>query len=532
METHKMKRLKEIRKREDLKLRKTKHLKQTFTHWDGSERDLKLRYYQVQGVLHLLACERFLLGDDTGLGKTLQSIAAHCYVVEKEPEAECIILTNKSAVPQWAGEFEKFTNGFTVFQYKGAVKKRQKILKEYMDAPHPKVLVMGYRTAVRDIASFQDWEGFTLICDEATAFKTPATQCFQTCRHLGNQAKRVWALTATLIKNNLMEGWGIYQVVSPGLFPTAKTAFMNLFCIVRMQRIKGGRRQVPLVVGYRKDQILAFKERIEPYFLGRPKFEVAKELPPLTTKLVKFDMSNEQAHSYMEALDGLLEVFNAETQELEEKEVTKLTAVTYCQQIVNHLNLIGLDGRSAKLDALEELLLDGDLAGQKVIVFSRFRKMVDIIMETLKKKKVKCTRITGSEDEDQRRAAQQAFQDPKNDTNIICITTAATEAVNLQAAKAIIFYDTPWSGGDYLQALGRMIRIGSEHDKVYAFHLVTKDSIDQRVMEALKRKLKLIEAIIGKRLKGETDDFEVSTTNDISDLFSQLVNDARARTTK
>ena len=101
--------------------------------------------------------------------------------------------------------------------------------------------------------------------------------------------------------------------------------------------------------------------------------------------------------------------------------------------------------------------------------------------------------------------------------------------MNLQAAKAIVFYDTPWSGGDYLQALGRMIRIGTEHSSVYAFHITSPDTIDDRVMEVLKRKMKLIESIIGKRIKDEDDDTIVEATNDISDLFDALRSDARER---
>ena len=85
--------LKKIRQRKDLKLRKTKYLKDTFLTFGGDERELKLRYYQVQGVLHLISVKRFILGDGTGLGKTLQSIAALCYLWEKNPDMKVLVLT-------------------------------------------------------------------------------------------------------------------------------------------------------------------------------------------------------------------------------------------------------------------------------------------------------------------------------------------------------------------------------------------------------------------------------------------------------
>jgi SNF2 family DNA or RNA helicase len=297
-----------------------------------------------------------------------------------------------------------------------------------------------------------------------------------------------------------------------------------------MMQIPGSRRQIPTIVGYRQRDIDAFRKKIDPYFLGRAKFEVASELPPLVTKHVKVGLTKAQEDKYQEALEGLLLV-GEKANQTEEKEVTKLTAVCYCQQIVNHLELIGCDGESEKLDALLDLLGDGgDLEGEKVIIFTRFRKMVDILVPALKKKGIKAVRITGEENEKERKANQDAFQNPKSDAQVVCITTAAAEAINLQAAKALVFYDTPWSAGDYLQILGRMIRIGSVHDRCYAIHLVAEGTIDERVVKVLTKKMGLVESVLGKRIKGETDTgVTVDAVNDLSDLFNELVSDARAR---
>jgi len=517
--------LKAIREKKDLAARPTSHLKPTFTALDGSERPLKLRYYQVQGVMHLLAMKRFLLGDDTGLGKTIQVISSLCYLWERTPDLKAIVLTNKSVVEQWAGEFAKFSTGVRTFPCRGTPSQRRAIRDEFWSySGGPSVLIMGYRSAVQDLAEIQDWSGYVLVTDEATAYKTPTTQVHQVCRHLSAQAERTWALTATLIKNNLLEGWGIYNVVAPGLFGN-KNSFLNEYCITRMQTLPGSRRQVPVIVGYRQRDIAAFREKIDPYFLGRPKFEVASELPPLVTRYIKVDLTRFQQEKYAEALSGLLEVGKGD--QAEEKEVTKLTAVTYCQQIVNHPELIGCDGDSTKLDELIEILQEGDLEDEKVIVFTRFRKMVDIIVPALKKAKIRAVRITGAEDEKERKASQDAFQDATSDARVCCITTAAAEAINLQAAKAIIFYDTPWSAGDYLQILGRMIRIGSTHDRVYAVHLIAEGTIDDRVTKVLAKKMGLVESVLGKRLKGENDDTVVQSENDLSDLFDGLVEDAK-----
>ena len=102
----------------------------------------------------------------------------------------------------------------------------------------------------------------------------------------------------------------------------------------------------------------------------------------------------------------------------------------------------------------------------------------------------------------------------------------------MQAAKALICYDTPWSAGDFIQLIGRMIRIGSLHDTCYAIHLVAKSfqhkiTIDKRVMEVLGKKMKLIEMVLGKRFKGEDDSSVIEVQNDISDIFNGLLDDAR-----
>jgi SNF2 family DNA or RNA helicase len=522
--------LRELRERTDLSLKPTPLLKQTFTDFDGEEKPLRIRYYQVQGVLHLVAMNRFLLGDDTGLGKAVMAIASLCYIWAKAPETKAIILTNKSLVQQWAGEFDKFCvpGEINVIVCTGVPAKRRKIYQEFEASTGPTVLVMGYATARRDIRQIQEWSGHILITDECSAYKNPSTQTYQVVRHLGHpeRAARHWGLSATLIKNNLIEGFGIYSLLVPGLFPTSRNKFMNEYCLTRLQPIPNSRRQIPVIIGYRPDQIARFREKIDPYFLSRAKFDVAKELPVLTLREHRVGMTPEQEAKYREALSGLLEMDKTG----EEKEMTKLTALTYCQEIVDHPELVDCDGDSEKMDALFTLLTEGDFADEKVIVFSRFRKMVDKLEAAAKSKKygLSTVRVTGNEDEDERQEAMRRFQDPKDDARICWITTAAKEGVNLQAAKVLIFYDSPWSAGDFLQVVGRMVRIGSLHDRCYAVHLVARGTIDVHVMAVLRKKMKLIEQVMGRRLKGDDmDDVTVASQDSIDDLFTAMTRDAR-----
>jgi SNF2 family DNA or RNA helicase len=518
-----LERLRKIRTQTDLTIKPTPLLRTSFRALDGKERPLSLRYYQVQMICHLLAMPRFVVGDDTGLGKTLESIASLAYLWARKPDTKVLILTKKSAVRQWADEFNKFTTGVSVFICKGNPKQRAQIREDYEASTGPTVMLMGHRSAVQDFTALQDKKWGVFVLDEATVAKNPSTQAHQVCRHLSAQSERAWGLTATLIKNNLVEGFGVYKVIHPPLFTHSTAAFIKDYCVTMMQNIGRG-RMVPVIKGYRKSDIERFRLKIEPFYLGRPKHAVASELPPLTTKRVRVGMSSIQHLKYQEALTGLLEVGG------EEKEVTKLTAVTYCQEIVNHPELIQCDGDSEKLDELVEILSEGDLEKDKVIVFTRFEKMVTIGVKALEKKGIKCVRITGKEDEDERKAAQDVFQNPDSDVRVVWITTAGSDAINLQAAKAIVFYDTPFSAGDYLQTLGRMIRIGSIHDRVFALHLVCEDTIDERVMDIMDKKMALLEAVLGKRIKGEEDDEDdviEAEKGNLDALFEALRNDAR-----
>ncbi|OHD16814.1 MAG: hypothetical protein A2Y38_22210 [Spirochaetes bacterium GWB1_59_5] len=467
---------------------------------------------------------------------TLEAIGALCYLWEKEPDRKVLVLTTKSATKQWAKEFRKFTTGVRVLTCKGTPAQRKAVRDEWRASTGPTVLIMGYAAARQDFSDMQGDEGFIVIFDEATAFKNVKTQIHQVCAHISRQAVRSWGLTATLIKNHLLEGHGIYSVLVPGLFGTYNN-FMYYYCIIEMMMVGRGRK-VPKVVGYFPEKVEEFRQHIQPHFLGRPKHEVATELPRLIRQIIEVGLTDYQAAKYRAALAKMGQmgtiVLKEGTDEEEQRDTTMLTAIIYCQQILDHPGLVQCEGESEKLDALIEQLTEGDLAGEKVIVFTRFRKMVDLLIPALRAAKVEAVRITGTENEDQRQTAQDAFQNPDSPVNVVCITMAGSDAINLQAAKAIIFYDSPWSAGDYIQILGRMIRIGSKHDTVHAIHLAAVwgggPTVDQHVLDVLNKKMGLIEAVLGERVKGMTSGgASLMVKSEINDIFNALKADAEAQ---
>lgn len=393
--------------------------------------------------------------------------------------------------------------------------------KEFASYEGPAVLILTYAKVTKDVDILINLlsSGFIFIADECTAFKSTKTDVHLACERLSKAAEKSIGLTATLIKNNLLEGFGIYKVLVPDLFEDYDSFLVN-YCKMFNQKV--GNTYVLKVVGHSDTHISKFVEKITPYYLGRLKYEVAKDLPDIIRKDVFVDMTDDQEIIYNEALSGMLvmgEGVSAET-----KKVTKLTELIYCQEIVDHPNLISRKGSSGKLETLDDMLSHGEFSNQKVVVYTRFSSMLDVFDATFSKK-LKYTKIHGTMNSKERDHAKIQFQnDP--DTKVIFITDAAAHAVNLQSASAVIYYDLPFSGGNYIQILGRADRIGSQHDNIYCVHLVTRNTIDEMVLRIVVNKLQTIEKTIGKQIK--TDDTDMDDANqNILKIYDEMLRSAR-----
>ncbi len=555
-ETHA--KLKAVRASKTLVLKPTLLLREEIVGQDGTIQPFKLRYYQSQGIFHLLVMARMILGDDCGLGKTIEVLAALCYLwaPEKEPSNKVIVVTPKSALRQWEKEVYRFTRGIKCYVASGTPDERRAIYEAWAGAPSgpdedKAILLLNYAILQRDwdvgakiprkpdgkpdpkgkpipglldriTASIPD---LVVVFDEATAFKNPGTKTWQTCAFLSNRARRCYGMTATLLKNTLMEGFAIYKVVVPSLF-TTKTRFMDDYCVVKFQPVPGGRK-IPIVVNYRN--IDKFREWIDPYFLGRAKHMVTDELPKLITREITCEMTPVEDAKYKEALSGILALGDGETKDY--SETVALTSLIYTQQVVDSLWLLKFQGgedveldvfgdesakvkdRGSKEEALSDLIT-GELDGQKIIVYTRFEKLVGRLQSIMNAQGVKSVRITGKEADKKRRINQDLFQDFESDVRLIFITDAGSEAINLQSASAIIFFDAPWSWGNYAQLLGRPMRIGSVHDTVVAYHLIAerpadkykdRKTIDHHVLTLLRSKRNLVEKVLGSTPVGALD---------------------------
>ena len=368
----------------------------------------------------------------------------------------------------------------------------------------PPKRVPGLIDYVREFRASHPSAKVMLAMDEVHKLKNHRSQFHAKTAALAAESQRVVGMTATPVKNRLMEFWALFRIIQPGLFPKI-THFQNEYCVTKLQSIGGG-RQVPIVVGYKN--LDGFIRKIEPFYLSRKKHDVAKELPDLISREVECELHELQEELYDMAETGLL----SKSDDPDTSNADLLTSMTMCQQAVNSPKLIAdeegtpYDGPSSKADQLLDLLED-EADGQKVIVFSKFEKMISVVDAMLKEKGIPFVRITGKEsDPKYREKVKNQFQDMKSGTNVILITTAGSESINLHSAQHFVFLDLPWSWGDYVQLTGRMVRIGSSHETVVAHHFLGRKrdggkTIDHHVLKALRSKKKLADKVAGESLK-------------------------------
>jgi len=513
----------------------------------------KLRPYQTVGTLNFLLLKYFILGDDPGLGKTIQALVAYAIAKQYNPNLQLIVFTIKSAKGQWAGEVDKFLQGISCHVLSSAYKPLsggKKLLglaarkSQYEEHKGTDILITGYyplKTEPRLLRSSRG-EDLMVVFDECQMLKNNKSKTHVGAECLIEDAKHIYGLTATPIKNRLTEFYYIYKIIMPKLMPKI-THFKEQFCVEVLKDIpmKGGNRKVKEVVDYKN--LDKFSEVIAPYFFRRSADEVGGELPEIISKKVLFDMSPSQKELYKQTVAGLvsqkrikqkyfefkekveqLEVEGGEVPtkmlstftKLEEKyqEILKGTflknnknaALAFCQLAANGPQWLGPEeqGTSAKEDALEELL-EGDFSGQKVIVYSRYQSGVHRLEAICNRLGIKSTRVTGAEKDKERTEAMRVFQDKESGVDVIFITDAGSAAINLQVSGILVLFDSPWTWGDIVQVIGRARRLNSEHANVLVYHMVAKNTIDERVLEVLRGKKSLVNKAVGKQANGILD---------------------------
>ncbi len=432
-----------------------------------------LRDYQKYGYqwLKTLAHYHFggILADDMGLGKTLQSIT---YIVSELEEIRklalpVLIVCPASLVYNWHNEIKKFAPEIQAVILDGTKTERLGALNK---ASHTDVIITSYPLLRRDINPLAELAFHTLFLDEAQTFKNYASQTSRAVKQI--QARHRFALTGTPMENAIQELWSIFDVVFPELFQE-RSAFNDL-----------AREQVA--------------KRIRPFLLRRLKSDVLKELPEKIETLQASELLPDQKKLYAAYLAKLQQetLKHLDDNDFQNNRIRILAGITRLRQLCCHPALFvdGYTGRSAKFEQLMEIVEECRSAGKRMLIFSQFTKMLELIGRELGYQGVPFFYLDGQTPTSDRLKLCNRFNDGEKDLFLISLKAGGT-GLNLTGADTVILYDLWWNPAVEQQAADRAHRIGQKN-VVQVIRLVAHGTVENKMYELQMAKKSLIEKVI------------------------------------
>lgn len=445
-----------------------------------------LRPYQVDGFhfLAYLATNRFggLLADDMGLGKTIQSITYLLWLREEEQRQKktkgkglpSLVVCPKSVIDVWYSETGKFAPELNVYILRSRDDLNIKALETEID-----VLVLNYAQLrlCGDLLAKTKW--LTIILDEGQQIKNPDSKAAKAARDLPSKNRLV--LTGTPIENRLMDMWSLMAFAMPGVLGS-RSYFKK-----RFDRRKDPTSQSRLA------------SRLRPFLLRRTKLQVAKDLPPRSEEEVFSNMEGVQAEMYRAELkriqQALLGVDSDEA--VKKNSFAILQGLMRLRQICCHPGLVDpkfLKEESAKMNMLFYLLDQLREEGHKVLVFSQFVSMLDIIKARLELESRPFHYLTGQTKD--RKGEIESFQTTKDPSVFLLSLKAGGSGLNLTSASYVILYDPWWNPAVESQAIDRTHRIGQKN-KVIAYRLLTRDTVEEKIRVLQHQKTQLVTNVLG-----------------------------------
>ena len=447
-----------------------------------------LREYQKIGVQWLQMLDFYGLGgilaDDMGLGKTVQILCVICSYLEKHKENSkpIMVVCPSSLCLNWQNEIEKFTTGVTSQVIHGSLEARKKQIENIKNY---NIVITSYELLKRDIDEYKKSETQFkfIIADEAQYIKNNNTQNAKAIKNI--KAETRYALTGTPIENSLSELWSIFDFIMPGyLFGYRK--FKEMY-------------ETPIVRDADEYATNKLKKLIEPFVLRRIKKEVLTELPDKMITILNSQMTDEQQDIYLSYLARAKKDVMEEIKEngIEKSQIKILALLTRLRQICCHPSLFieNYKGESGKLNQCIEIIKDAIQSGHKILLFSGYTAMFDIIEKELKKEKIEYLKLTGQTKVSDRVNLVDEFNNSPDKKLFLISLKAGGTGLNLVGADMVIHYDPWWNLSAENQATDRTYRIGQKRN-VQVYKLITKNSIEEKIYELQKRKESLIDSMI------------------------------------
>ena len=352
---------------------------------------------------------------------------------------------------------------------------RAELAKQWAEAD---LVVTSYDLMRRDEELYNGQQFYACILDEAQAIKNHTTQKYKAV--CGVNSKVRFALTGTPVENRLGELWSIFSFLMPGYLPPYKT-----FC---------ARFEKPIVQEDDKDALRRLNQLTGPFILRRMKSEVLKELPPKTENLHRIELDEQQRKLYLAAVVDAREKLRAAKPE---DKMAVFAVLMRLREICCDPRLVAdnWDGGSAKLDACMELVTAAVEGGHRILLFSQFTSMLELLAKRLDEAGVSHFTLQGSTPKPVRAELVRRFNSGEADVFLISLRAGGT-GLNLTAADIVIHYDPWWNVAAQNQATDRAYRIG-QRNPVQVYKLIAQDTIEEKIVELQQAKQDLAETVTG-----------------------------------
>jgi len=465
-----------------------------------------MRGYQKEGVSWLRFLERCgfsgILADEMGLGKTIQTLAWLTLerIDVRARGRPAIVVCPTSLLDNWADESRRFTPGLNVHVVHGQDRKKSLDKLDKAD-----LIITSYALLRRDIEHYHRLEFAVAILDEAQHIKNHSTQNARAAKKL--RAVHRLVLTGTPVENGVADLWSILDFLMPGYLGHHQH-FRRTY-------------EIPITTGNQLSQQVQqrLRQKVHPFLLRRLKKDVAKELPERINRIAYCTMTADQRAVYRQLLESTSRqiVGMVNTQGFTRSRFMILKTLTRLRQVCCHLDLLKMPELqskqpSGKLDLFMELLDEAMDGGHRVLVFSQFVSMLHIIRKELVKRKTPFCYLDGSTVH--RWEEVQKFNETASIPLFLISLKAGGTGLNLTGADMVIHFDPWWNPAVEDQATDRAHRIG-QHKTVYNVKLITRDSIEEKVLELQKRK----RAVIDATLSADADVIRSLSWEDVQDLL-------------
>ena len=435
-----------------------------------------LRNYQKQGVKWLSYLFENSLGgclaDDMGLGKTLQTITLLSKVYPKEKKASLVVMP-RTLLFNWADEIKKFNPTLTYYTYYANHRDLKEALKHHL-------IFTTYATLRNDIKLFKEEEFHYVILDESQNIKNINSQTTKAVMLLN--ADHRLALSGTPVENNLTELYSLFRFLNPAMFGSADD--FNRYYTYPIQQDND------------KEVAKELRKKIYPFILRRLKKNVLKDLPPKVEQILYVEMQEKQKKLYHKRRkhyhDYIKDQINKEG--IENSQFYILQALTELRQLAS-VPEAKTDQQitSAKRELLVENVLDAIANGHKVLIFVNFLQAIESIGEDLQQANIDFVSMTGATQN--RQVLVERFQNDKKCRVFLMTLKTGGVGLNLTAADMVYIYDPWWNTSAENQAIDRTYRMGQKKT-VFSYKLITKDSIEEKILQLQNQKKELFDSII------------------------------------